>query len=92
MSGGGGSIAGMIASLKANKALRQARRNRFKSNLNTNNVFEDVKLEFKEVSKEELEKIRKKNIEKIEKQELQRFLRFVYIALSIGVISYLLFG
>lgn len=88
MSGGG--LSAMLSSLKANNALRKSRRKKHKANQG-NVIGNDEKLEFKEVSEEELKKINAKNLKRIAEEEQKIFLKFVAIVVVIGIAIYFLF-
>lgn len=84
--GGGGSIAGMIASLKANKALLGTRRSYFDAKKDYLRAVKGMKITYKEATKEELNavKVKIRNQQKAEK-------RRVLIVLSI-VVPIVFFG
>ena len=86
----GGSLSAMASSIKANNALRKSRREKYKANQG-NIITNNEKLEFKEVSEEELEKINTKNLKRIVKEEQKQFLSFVMIVAVIGIAIYFLF-
>jgi len=88
---GEGHMFAMIARMKANKALRQSQKNKFKAYQALYKTGLDEELEFKTVSEEELVLIKQQNLKKIKKEELKQFLKFVGIALFIGIVSLLLF-
>lgn len=86
----GGSLSAMASSIKANNALRKSRREKYKVNQG-NIIANNEKLEFKEVSEEELKKINAKNLKKIAEEEQNQFLKFVMIVVVIGIVIFFLF-
>ena len=70
--GGGGSIAGMIASLKANKALLGRRRSYFEAKKDYLRAVKGMKITYKQATKEELNavKIKIRNQQKIDRRKV----------------------
>jgi len=86
MFGGGGSIQGMITSLKNNKKLLRSKKlfSKERNFLNTkkeNLKATEGKLEFKEASKEELERVRNRIINQRKKE------RLIFIFVTIAVVG-----
>jgi len=73
MSGGGGHMFAMIARNKANKALRNSQKNKFKTNQGLYKTGLDEELEFKIVSEEELALIKQQNVDKIKNKNSNSF-------------------
>ena len=88
---GEGHMFAMIARLKANKALRQSQKNKYKKYQSLYKLGSDEKLEFKKVSDEELVILRQKYRAKIRKEEQKQLFKFIGIALLIVVVAFLLF-
>lgn len=89
--GFGGSMSAMIQSIKGNNALRKSRREKYKSYKKNGTTVNNEKLEFKQVSENELKIINAKNLKRIEKEEQRRLLTFAGIIILIIVVVYFLF-
>jgi len=89
---GEGHMFAMIARLKANKALRQSQKNKYKKYQSLYKLGFDEKLEFKKVSEEELEFLRQKYQAKIRKEEQKQLYKLIGIALLVGAVALLLFS
>ncbi len=87
----GGSISAMVQSIKGNNALRKSKREKYKAYKKNGTIDNDKKLEFKQVSEEELKIINAKNLKRIEKEEQRRLLTFAGIVILIIVVAYFLF-
>ena len=82
-----GFVSAAVATLKGNRALKRSQKNKFKAN-NRNGIYSEEKgekLEFKEVSEEELILIKQKIHQKL-KENQQRQFKILLVSIVIDIL------